>query len=180
MRAALSRGLAVPVLPAETAAFPPQSGACSSQRPGCLLQRNVASSPVRPHATNPSSSAVRVWRRCSEGRFHVQTPTRIQETTTPRAAPPAPSHDIAPNISLPPQPESQPRTACVLRVTGAPTRPYLRPSLVHAEAAEGAAWCHTLGGHVSPPTLSDETHPTHSEGSAGCGDHHPCGRTVAR
>ena len=33
---------------------------------------------------------------------------------------------------------------------------------------------------AGPPTVAGEAHPTHSGGSAGCGDHHPCGRTVAR
>jgi hypothetical protein len=74
----------------------------------------------------------------------------VYKRPPPPALPPLHPRDI----SLPPQPESQPRTACVLRVTGAPTRPDVRPSLVHAEAVEGAAWCHTLGG---PPAQRRDT-----------------------
>ena len=44
---------------------------------------------------------------------------------------------------------------------------------------EGAAQAVRQTGRV-PPTVAGEAHPTHSGGSAGCGDHHPCGRTVAR
>jgi hypothetical protein len=125
--------------------------------------------PVRPHATNPSSSAVRVWRRCSEERFHVQTPTRIQETTTPRAAPPAPS-------------TGEPATyrVCAPRHL----QPDVRPSLVHAEAAEGLRRA-TLWAGTSPSTpesapRSATRHTPHTAGQCWVRDHHPCGRTVAR